>query len=679
MSQDLIHPGRTAPIALVVQANIPNEAEQEGDLPALESEGVAIADLLHKAGYDVLRLTSGRYSELVNRFADADTCERLVVFHYCGHANGEYLGMADDEGRPQAVSAHGLVAMMAATTSALRLVYMNACLTEVQEDEFRTAFPKVNFVGTKVKIPDYYAKKFALSFYSRLVGQQAPLGQVLIKNALQRAAGADMGLKPKRVSRAMKISFQSDTSGDDVNFDLPDLNFSLAEGPALVSQYVLDQRERRAPPRVLLYALTIITLQWIFLYFSYISPSTSSPAFQAAFGYQPDCTTLAHMGKTLSGVADFPSPNNAALRPACLDGPEEHKLGDAWLSYGLWVEWGRSALLSIVLIILCTLIYRRLPRDYPRFFSRSLPDWLRLRRNRKYLILTVIGFVSIVAYHLTLAHDSLSKTAPNADTLGGITWLQARWLVYLQDASIWSHFIDQMHQNDPRFQSVSTLEYGQPGYFELYERPYLFYLGYSLLNYLASALPLLVVVVNGLSFGAAFLKLRLEGLRVHVRLTRDDYHDTGKFVERRLQNIRSEMAGALARFALTFLLLALFASYEILIGKTTTAFFAVIMMLLVFALVLVGTFSIVQVWNAYRDELTELSELVGAIENDAAYARLRNFERMLRQAYFPLRRWILAIFCTATVLFVYLLWILALGRHWTIFTHELPLLSAVLP
>lgn len=661
-SKSRLHQFRSAPIALVVQAEVDGEAVSS--LKELQDEAKSVSDLLFAAGYDVHILASGKYSEITGLLKDADIRERLVIFHYCGHANGQFVELKNDDGSRLSVSADAIAGQMASDTEALRLVYMNACLTDDQEKAYRQAFPKVNFIGSKIKLPDWFARKFAESFYTRFLGLESNSGQVRIRHALQTAASEDMGWKPERVDVVFQMTFEEEDKTQNVAVaELPDLNFRADDGIGLVSRHVLSDHHRRSPNIVLIYAAAIIAIQFVFMWCATGWNATSSPAFQLAFGYAPDCSTIVDMQNRIqnSNGDDMSTAFIAALGQSmsCND-------SDAGLprqpNYGVFVEWTRSIFLSMVLVLLCTGIYRRLPRDYPLVFTRETSKWLRLPQNVKYLVLFTIGVLSIVAYHTTFAHKQLSQTNLSRNLFDQVTWLQARWPVYAEHIEFWSGFDWLIEKRDE----------GDDLYYELYVRPYLYYMGYSLVNYLGTALPILTVIVNGLWFGRFRICQRLAGLRVTARLTLDGHYQDGVTAERRLAEAHGEMAGQFDRFVLTFLLLTLFALYEMLVGKTTTALFAQIVMFLVFLLVLVGTATILNVWNTYRDEISRISELVNAIDDIGAYRRLRRFEKSLQRSYLPLNWRTVALGLLASSVFAYLLVILAQGSHWTAFTHDFP-------
>ncbi len=691
MTKQLLYPGRLSPLAIVVQAEVPENAAPEDHenlhLAGLQEEADTIADLLHSAGYDVHVLSSGYYSELARLLSDADICERLVIFHYCGHANRKSVDMYLDNGDRLPVSAKGLAMQMAATSKALRLVYMNACLTQEQEEDFRAELPQVNFIGTKLELEDWFAKKLALSIYGRLVGDEKIRGQTTIDAALTRAIGEDLGYSPIRMGAAMQITIDQ---GSGSIAELPDLNFKLSEGRGLISDYLIKQRETRSPSLIIAYCAAIIIVQGLFLLCSHLWSATSSPAFQAAFVYQPSCENLKDMidgadafyfnsagaSEKLTGLLGDPTLECSAT--------QGFNLGDTAARFGFWIEWLRVGILCSFFVIIWTMIYNRVPRDYPNLELKELRSirtqfaaWRKLEWNGVFTVLFVIGFVCVCAYHFWPAHVGLANLNLRTDPLGTMTWMQARWPFYINDDTIWTNYHQSgligaaaAQETEARRTLLENLSVTDPLYFALYVRPYLFYMGYSIVSYLLIAFPMLVIVFNSLRFTRRHMRIRLQGLTVGLRMTFDGYYKTADYIQRRLVSIRNEMSRDFDRFVWLLGGLTLAFIFEAWIGRTTTALFAQIVMVLVFIFIVFGAATILNVWNGYRDELTRMREMIEAIEGDEDAAKLAAFHDMISQSFVPIRKSAAVIFVLMLGLSIYFS-ILLLNPHWTPFTHSL--------
>lgn len=664
MTRSLLIPGRSRPIAIVIQANVTGRTDDEHTIKETVDEANTVADLLHTGGYDVYQLTSGRYSELIDLLRNEDICERLVVFHYCGHADQSNVSLLDDNGTPIPISAHGLQMQMATDSRALRIVYINGCRSESQDEDYRAAFPNVNFIGAKIDIPDYFASWFARRFYERLVGSDFPYGQTTVAKALMGTAGEDMAKMPERIEAVMALtSLVQDTepaphmNGTSAR---PDVFFKLADGKGLIASHVLKQWQHRSPLVALLYVSAVIVLTGVTLWLSHVWNATSSPAFQAAFGYRPDCATLLQLIDRTEGIMKIGSHDCAdELTPS-------DPLRSLDPRFGFLVEWGRSIILCICMLIIGGVIYRDMPRDHPQFLSGDVVKWITYRKHRFFVGLFCVGVLLVSAYHLTVAHMSLADMSEN--DLRSLTWLQARWPVFYESESLWAEFRLLLASFEDT-SAIKSLEFGDPGYFELFVRPYLFYMGYSLLNYFATAMPILVVVVHGFVFGTAHIKLRLAEVQVRLRLTRDGFYESGRHVETLLRNARRDMKTDFLKFSVTFVLLTLFASYEVLIGRTTTAIFAQISAWLVFALMAGGVFHVLMIWNAYRDSLSDMEAFIGQVSDEAAMDRLDEFSKQLQGSYFPAGPIHLTLTSMGIIIFASMIYILLLGKHWTIFTH----------
>ena len=94
--------------------------------------------------------------------------ERLVAFHFAGHADGYQL-MIEGQGEEDSSNIHaeGFGRFLAATAPNLKLVFLNACATLGQVDDFLgQGIPLV--VATSQAIEDRIARQFSVHFYTRL-------------------------------------------------------------------------------------------------------------------------------------------------------------------------------------------------------------------------------------------------------------------------------------------------------------------------------------------------------------------------------------------------------------------------------------------------------------------------------------------------------------------------------
>lgn len=137
--------------------------DQDNHLPLLEEERKAItAELIPLASKQYFQLftessaTTDDISSYVAEFKD-----RILIFHYGGHADSTKLILAD-----QTANSDGL-AQLLGLQSDLKLVFLNGCSTREQVEQlFDAGIPAV--IATSVPIADSSAKIFAAIFYKAL-------------------------------------------------------------------------------------------------------------------------------------------------------------------------------------------------------------------------------------------------------------------------------------------------------------------------------------------------------------------------------------------------------------------------------------------------------------------------------------------------------------------------------
>ncbi len=185
-------------------------------------------------------------------------------------------------------------------------------------------------------------------------------------------------------------------------------------------------------------------------------------------------------------------------------------------------------------------------------------------------------------------------------------------------------------------------------------------------------MPILIIVVNSLRFTRRHMRIRLQGLAVGLRMTCDGYYETADYIQRRLISIRNEMSRDFDRFVWLLGCLTLSFLYEVMIGRTKTALFAQIVMVLVFIFVVCGAATILNVWNGYKDELTRMRDMIETIEDDRIAAKLAAFHETIGKSFIPVRKSAAVIFVLMLGLSVYLS-ILLHNSHWTPFTHSINL------
>jgi hypothetical protein len=101
---------------------------------------------------------------LFNRYHD-----RIVIFHYGGHANSTHLQLETPSGESKLAYAQGLAQLMGKEKQ-LQLVFLNGCATFKQVELLISAGVRA-VIATSVPIDDKMATEFAEKFYEKLASQ----------------------------------------------------------------------------------------------------------------------------------------------------------------------------------------------------------------------------------------------------------------------------------------------------------------------------------------------------------------------------------------------------------------------------------------------------------------------------------------------------------------------------
>jgi len=151
------------PIALLAFAN--DQTDSRRYLRNLADELADIQTALEKAGLEVRLLPAATQAQLVAEFQKYQ--DRIVVFHYGGHADGQQLLLQARGSTNQVAHAGGLIAFLAQYKASLKLVFVNACLTQEIASDLQAAGIAAA-IGTFAPINDNLAAQLAVGFYNGL-------------------------------------------------------------------------------------------------------------------------------------------------------------------------------------------------------------------------------------------------------------------------------------------------------------------------------------------------------------------------------------------------------------------------------------------------------------------------------------------------------------------------------
>ncbi|MEM6345441.1 MAG: CHAT domain-containing protein [Bacteroidota bacterium] len=182
--------------------------DKDEHLALLTEEGKTIRRLLwpfHKKGsIEFYREPSAEIADIYENFNLYQ--DRVVVFHYAGHANGKALRLEDK------VADSGGLAKLLGLQAQLELVFLNGCSTKGQVDElFKNGVKAV--IATSVKIQDQKAIKFAEQFYMALAQNQSIIGAYKLAVSFLETEYSEK-IEAEPISRNL-VGWDGDSDADD--------------------------------------------------------------------------------------------------------------------------------------------------------------------------------------------------------------------------------------------------------------------------------------------------------------------------------------------------------------------------------------------------------------------------------------------------------------------------------
>lgn len=159
------------PLALIV------EAQTGAFLPLIRKECREVRRRLELCDYEVIVLRNPDLDAILDSFLESANRDRICIFHYIGHADGARIRVrSKKEGQGEDAYIAGLAELFK-NQAALRLVFMNACLTFEHESKFRELRPDLTVIVTKDYIQDEAACEFAIEFYESLRKESSDLNR----------------------------------------------------------------------------------------------------------------------------------------------------------------------------------------------------------------------------------------------------------------------------------------------------------------------------------------------------------------------------------------------------------------------------------------------------------------------------------------------------------------------
>lgn len=204
-----------APVIFLAFAN-----NSEAPLPQLEREGENLYRQLNEGsgkGHYILHRESFATTEKIAHYL-IDFKDRVVLFHYGGHAEGDGLELTD-----QKAGSDGIAQLIAAQKQ-LKLVFLNGCSTRAQVEKLLAlGVPAV--IATSSPINDTMAVELAEQFYSAMMKRHTIREAFAMAAGLVKAKGGEAeqyrGIKLKEETE--KFPWGLYTENDEVlDWKLPD-------------------------------------------------------------------------------------------------------------------------------------------------------------------------------------------------------------------------------------------------------------------------------------------------------------------------------------------------------------------------------------------------------------------------------------------------------------------------
>lgn len=487
------------PVALILRGQAADFNSFGRTLPSLSSEIDSIQKTLEQHGYDVIIFKRGSLEELEGFLDQRDIRERLVIFHYAGHANNNGLLLQDRNGIEYTITPDELAVILAPCIS-LRILFLNGCHGASQLERIDNALLRryavgsgidYAFIGAVGSIDDHIAAAFSISIYNGL------------------ASGKDIFLAVQDVT--IKIRNLANSKKLDLNKTITSLRFDprqqkkflLKDGLPLV-YHVIHKQSRNISLKPFNYTIpSIAVLGSLFAYAAY--SFDTSPAFQAAFGLQPirELQETSIIGGDLYGSCELWQEEEQRWNAITeiLQGPIN-------LHHGRLIDIIRTIILSISFYLM--LQFSSLlcfPKNVPLLSlikskstaCQEISLFIKTKVGIGFLFVFLIGSVLLIKYHFIDAPWNLAyfwpRDLPNYNYAGSD--YEKRWvLLHCFDAiwanagmgvrsimpeGVWPEFIGH---ND------GTNEYINSVYKALYVYPYAWLFGNSVVNFLFFVIPM---------------------------------------------------------------------------------------------------------------------------------------------------------------------------------------------
>ena len=583
------------PVALLVQA------QKGAELLHLRDEVKAIRQDLREAGFQVITLTSPTLESIKSLLSSPRFRDRVCIFHYAGHANGKGVILQGNDGEMAYMQGF---AKLLKHQQALRLVFMNGCLTHDHLLHFDGMQDNLTLVVTRAYIRDGAATQFAMSFYNALKSSN-------VNRAFDEAEGALQAANelPQDVMRLPHDVAEMQTDDTSKSKPLSVIDRKSA-GPSRAWPWMLtgsrefhiadsfvamlpfsEQKRQLIGRRILGSYIAILAI--VAIIFAFMSHrAKSSPAWQAEFGYG---LTESEIPKRLT--QNSPRPIRDSVPSPLIN--DSRVFGPDAPCFGVVVESLRALMVLVILLLTAGYIYNEVLPSDPQPFR---PAWFRSPLNLSFLALAILVFIFVVIYHLIWAPRLLD----NNEEIWNLSIQHEDWRTR-KDGAVWANAGDEWFEQEavnaffkneplPLIERMKT-----PIWHRMYSRPYLWYLPYSLVNFVFVAVPLLFVMTKGTCNSFRRVELYLAMMPCVLRKGGDE----SKAV-RLLKETFVTIGGEMERYLLMVFLILSAALFESLLGHRTLASVAIATVIFAMLLFALGVVVILAILARYHKDCLDI-------------------------------------------------------------------------
>lgn len=596
------------PLALIVEA-------QTGDyLPLIRKECREVRRRLEMCDYEVVVLRNPDLDAILDSFLEPANRDRICIFHYIGHANGASIRVRSNQtGHDEDAYIPGLAELFK-NQMALRLVFMNACLTLDHEAKFRELRPDLTVIVTKDYIQDEAAYEFAVEFYESLRKTSSDINRSFDEakaplltrfrdpvEVMRSPDGADSpsakgGFLRWRKPRHPAARAVAATQPPEERDFRPEVwpwaifgpgKFHLYEGWDVILGFVRQSPRRFRIGSLVAYVGLATLVGLVSAYAAHVA--RSSPAWQAAFSY----------GLTAKGIREAVLERKATGQPYVVNAVRYAQLrtdanyvlstsagGKVGPSFGFAVEALRAFICLIMFLLAAGFLYNEiLPTD------RSGWAWFRVPYNFGFLafglfIITVGTYYHFVPAPKALAESDSIWTFPVGQSdMESVDFKLSRVGEFWRGAGTeWLN--PALHE---LFLAGKPVAPEREEWKRMYLYPYLWYLPYSLVNFVFVAFPLFFVSIKGtiFSFSRVLVYLRaMEG-----RLLKAQVEGSLGAADAAVSQVRETFnicLSGLRTYLFFMLVLAISGIYEAQLGYLTLSNAAVLYVILAIVLLLLG-------------------------------------------------------------------------------------------